>query len=317
MKIAILGKWHKYCSYYLHGMLEGSIQNGHSAMGVEFITGGVGTARTALINYNPDIIFCHMTFSDEGERKENKMDMLETVKKRCSSRIFHQMGDPRTEPRYKKDCSSFLDGLLVSHREVDKFKVNNVPIYYFPYGTLKGEFCKRKLIKHKLAFAGSYPNSNERYTERNTLLSRLDEQFGITFYPKKNGANTTFMTNKLASKVGAFVNILSNYDIKDFLSLRPFQFIGAGALSIQKDMDGLDKVFIDEKHHLVFDNIKVDEVLDKYKYFVEDHPEKGEKIRRAGYEYCQKYHNYKNRVNDILEVISGEREEVRYTLEDF
>jgi len=111
------------------------------------------------------------------------------------------------------------------------------------------------------------------------------------------------------------VNVFARHDIKGYFSRRPFQFIGTGALSLQKRFNDCDSIFIDKKHHLIFDS--VDEFCSLFDYYVKRNPEEGMKIRQEGFEFCQRNHNYRNRMSDLMEVLSGKRDCVRYRLEDF
>ena len=317
MRIAILGKWHKYSSYFLHGCLEGSIQNGHSAMGIEFIDCDLDVTRSALMHYRPNLIFCHMLLSDAGSSIKDKLEMLSDIKAKHGCKTFYQLGDPRTLPRYDGDISKAVDYALIAHREWDKFSHWKVPIIYFPYGCLKQDCIIEREMKYRLVFAGTHESKNPLYEDRTKFLNQLKSKHMIALFPRKNEYNTTFITAKLSASAGAVLNILGRHDIKDFLSLRPFQFIGAGAFSIQKRLNGLDEVFIDKKHHICFDNYDIEEIENILKYYLDDHPEERNKIRKEGFDFCQKNHNYKNRIQDLLEIIEGKRTEVRYKIEDF
>ena len=318
MKIAAVGKWHKYSSYFLHGVVEGAIQNGWSAMGVDYVDGGLELAKSALRSYKPDFIFCHMLFSDDGPKVQDKLKLLRGIKKYTGSKIFYQMGDPRIIPRHPEcKVDDLIDAVLIAHQEHEQFSSYGVPIIYWPYGTLKMDFPKKKENRYEMLFCGSYPSESWLYQERTRFISAMVKTKMLKTLPEEGMSNTTFVTNELASIAGAFLNILGKHDINMFLSLRPFQFIGAGALSIQKYLKGIEKVFVDRKHHIVFDNFDVKEVLNLYKYFVVKHPEKGETIRREGWEYCQQNHPYLIRMKDVIDVFSGKRDRVRYLLEDY
>lgn len=320
MRIAILGKWHRYPSYYLHGMLEGFIRNGHQAMAIEFIDAGLSMVETALRIFKPNLVFCHMLFSDEGNKSDDKIELLLRLKKSLGFRVYHQLGDPRLLPRWKKEVEGglkdVLDGILIAHKEWEAFSSAGVQLIYFPYGTLKMDFQELGDIKYKLVFMGTYPSDSWLYQKRTRFLTRLKEYDLITF-PSPDQDNTTFITSEIARRTAAFVNILGDNTVKGFLSLRPFQFIGAGCLSFQMRLDEIDDIFIDKEHHLVFDDYDENQVMDLYRYYCEKKRSEGEKIKRQGYAYCQEFHNYQVRTKDLLEVLDGKREKVRYKLEDF
>ena len=318
MKIAILGKWHRYPSYFLHGSLEGAIQNGHQVMGIEFIDLGIDNVKTALTLFSPDLILCHMLFSNEGVNSiGDKLELMKWARKKLGAKVFYQMGDPRIIPRYSGDISEAVDGVLLAHQDWENFGVLNTQLIYWPYGCLYQAGIEQREKRYKMIFAGTYNSTNYLYQDRTRFLRKLEATGVLKLFPDKGEPNTTFITPYLCSVSGAVLNVLGRHDIKFFLSLRPFQFMGAGGLCIQKRLDGINEVFEFEKHYLVFDTYNIDEVLDLYKFYVEEHPELGEKIRRTGFEYCQKNHNYRIRIADLLDVIAGKRQRVRYLLEDF
>jgi len=318
MKIVALGDWHNYNSHFLHGVVEGSIQNGWHAMGVDYINVDLLKVKKTISDYDPDYIFCHMLFSDQGNKRAEKMGMVQEIKKKGRTRIYYHMADPRIIPRCDEDISGVVNGVLIGGMDWDGFQNWKVPLYYWPYGCFQQDKVEERECRFDLVFTGNL-SGGYLYQDRTIFLKKLIKEWKkLTVIPNKNyHKNTTFSTDELASITRAVINICGRHDINMYFSIRPFQYIGAGAFCINKYSKGIETVFTDKIHHVVFNEFDMKEVVDLYKYYVETCPDQRNKIRMAGFEYCQKNHTYRVRMKDIMDVFTGKRKRVRYLLEDF
>jgi len=317
MKIIALGKLYNYKSFFLQGVIEGTTQNGWEAIPLEFIDEPLDRIKEIIISNKSDYIFCHMAFSNEGSKQDSKLQMLREVKEKTGTKIFYHMGDPRVMPRYEGNVSNVFDGALMGSVEWEGFKIWGIPLYYWPYGCFKQDKMIEREQIYDLIFTGTL-SINYLYQDRTRFIRMLGEHFNLEIFPSDNHPeNTSFDTSKMSALTRGVINVQGRHDIDMYFSVRPFQYCGAGALNFQMYGKGMEKVFEDKKHLLFIRGFNVDEVKELYKYYIEDHPKEGHKIREQAFKYCQKNHTYQIRMKDLIEVIEGKRDRVRYLLEDF
>jgi glycosyltransferase involved in cell wall biosynthesis len=94
-----------------------------------------------------------------------------------------------------------------------------------------------------------------------------------------------------------------------YTSNRLFQALHSGAFLLQQTIPGLTKFlgFENGKHLVQWSNL--DELQLMIEYYLKN-PEQREEIARAGKEFCDKYHSFKNRVDEfdkMVQEVSGKK----------
>jgi len=109
--------------------------------------------------------------------------------------------------------------------------------------------------------------------------------------------------NKLVSTLKIVVgdSVQSPY----YWSNRIYEMLGRGAFLIHPMIKGLDKEFIPYKHFIPYQYGDFKGLKEKIDYFLHKDEER-EKIRRAGFEYCKKYHTYQIRTKQLIETLENE-----------
>jgi|TARA_Y100000310_G_C20697249_1_gene826588 hypothetical protein len=335
-----LGKYSRWTSFMLHGVIEGSIRLGHQALPLEIQpTGNVRPRehKEGLINkikqFKPHFIFCHSIFNEGGESVWGIHEVLKYARTKIGSKVFYHMGDPRQEPRFADKITEWVDmglfnvkGYTADNSEkidlLDKFsQIWGIPCYYWPFASWH---CNER-PKHndpnpyESVFAG-HMSTHPRYLQRTKFLKLCQDSKIL----KTKIANTTwdtqthFFNSEVATKSKAIIGYTAKVDKLDmFLDARSFIFGGYGALVFQKKTKGVETIFENKKHLILFEHNDIESLEGLFNHYVNKYPDEAEGIRRNAFEFIQKNHNYMNRVQDVIDIVNGKRDRCRYLLTDF
>ena len=127
---------------------------------------------------------------------------------------------------------------------------------------------------------------------------------GIKTFPTKETGNTRFQTAELASSANTVLGVQMGKNIKGYQDVRPFQYIGAGALYFHDKHESMDMFFDDKKHYVSYEANNTSDLIEKYNYYMNDRREYM-KIRINGFNFCQKHHSTKQRVENIFRYFEG------------
>ena len=107
-----------------------------------------------------------------------------------------------------------------------------------------------KTYKCNMAFTGGLDNS-VHHQERKNFINGL-KPIGIKLFPTAETGNTRFQTAELASSASSVLGVQMGKDIKGYQDVRPFQYIGAGALYYHDKHPSIDMFFEDGKHYISY-----------------------------------------------------------------
>src|SRR3989338_4873264 len=315
LRIATLGDWNNYLSYFLMGTMEGAVRNGAWFRPVSLFGQSLEQIEDQIFFFKPHILFCHCIFNTQPHNRNHVFELLRRVKKSGTMVCYHA-GDARTEPRYDGDVSGFVSLALVNHHLLEKFSsLMKVPAHYWPYACLYQEDITEPDPRYacEVAFTGALAKDEGHvHRERTEFISQLKKKIGVRVFPDRFSGNTSFQTPEVAASAGGMLDVQMRDDIPMYLSVRPFQYIGAGALFFHDDNDHINPIFEEGRHYVGYQKCDVDSFLEKYRYYVEDHPQNGRRIRREGFEYCQRYHSSRERVKFVIDLYHGRPARFRY-----
>lgn len=319
IRIAVLGDWDLYFSYFLNGMQEGAIRNGCWFRPLN-IRSPWDKIRENIWEFRPDILGCHMIFSKEPHGPEKHLMEFAKFKKTLNTAIFYHAGDVRTEPRYPDDISKSIDFCLVNQTEsLSKFSNYwKVPCYYWPYGCLHQDSIAAVdgRFEHNLVFTGrlsSSPTSIHR--QRTEFIEKIQALMPITTYPNKEYPDTKLLTAEISASAKAVLGVCTGYDIAGYMDVRPMQYPGAGAFLLQRRYKGMERVIVDKQHMVLFRSDDPNNFVELYNDWMAK-PKEISRIRKSAFEFFQKYHSYERRVQDILNLVYGVATNTRVFLED-
>jgi len=314
LRAVILGDFANYLSYFTYGALEGAIRCGVWTRPVYLFNQTLDKIESQIDFMKPHFILMHCVFNrfppggnlkTHPHYREQVFDLLRKIKKKYGTKIIYHMGDARTEPRYSYDISDFIDFALINHNLTKKFSdIWKIPCFHWPYMclyqcTISDQDSKFKCV---LAFTGLL-GDNEHHFSRNQFIQKLRDKLNIKIFPNQETGNTRFQTADLASSAKAVLGYQMGKNIPLYLDVRPWQYIGAGALYFHDKCDAMDYFFEDNKHYVSYERDDIDSFMEKYNYYIDKYPGKGNKIRGEGFLYCQKHHSTKERIQSVLNLL--------------
>lgn len=336
-RILVLGKYSRWVSFMLHGVIQGTIQNGWQALPIEIEPVGSNKPKEhkqGLIDkidrFQPHIIFCHAIFGEGKESFYGVLDVLKYAREKYTTKVCYHMGDPRDNPRFNDDISDWIDiGLMnvetlieennVRTNLLEKFgDVWKIPCFYWPFGCWQmNEFPQPIKSNLRTIFVGSM-STNKRYLHRTEFITECKNSSILKTQLMNEQGQTHFYNSELVRPSDGVIGFTAKVDrLEMFLDARSFIFGGYGGLVFQRYTNGAETILKDREHIIYFKSDDVSELEDLYKYYVNDYPEKGIRIREQAFDYIQKNHNYKNRVSDVVDILEGARDRCRYLLTDF
>ena len=317
LRICGLGDYRYYYSYFLYGITEGAIRNGAWFRPVSLVGQSLVAVEGQIRWFKPHILLCHMIFNKEN--REQVFELLRKIKKDGTIIIYH-LGDARAQPRYVGDISDIVDFVLMNHGLLKEFSnIWKVPTYHWPYMSLyqKDIAEKEKQFSANVVFTGTLARSEgDIHTERTLFIEKLKERINVTVYPCLGMTNTRFQTAEVATSANVIMNVQMAREIPLYLDVRPFQYIGAGALYFHDESEAMDKFFKDGVHYVKYKRGDVDDFVSKYNYYVKKKPKEGNKIRRQGFKFCQTFHSTKERMEFVIDIATGKDVKNRIYLED-
>uniref|UniRef100_A0A6M3IH30 Putative glycosyltransferase n=1 Tax=viral metagenome TaxID=1070528 RepID=A0A6M3IH30_9ZZZZ len=297
--------------------MEGAIRNGAWVRPVYLFQGNLGEVMMQIKWFKPHLILAHMLFNTKPHNIEDVLDMLCGLRRRGIKVVYH-CGDAREEPRYKNKIDDVVDFVLLNHGLLDKFsKIWNVPTYHWPYPCLyqKGIADFDEEFKHPVVFTGQLSDAGV-HSNRTKFVKKLKEKIDVMVYPNSEIGNTRFLTAEVASSADTILGVQMERQIPQYMDVRPFQYIGAGALYFHDDCAQMREFFKSDKHFVEYKTGDVDDYIKKYEYYVEKHPDKGQKIRLEGFTFCQSFHGTADRIKYVMDIASGKEVENRIYLRD-
>lgn len=314
LRIACLGDYTGYFSWYLHGIMEGSILNGAWFRPIN-IRQPLETIEEQINYFKPHLMFTHMILGEEVKHEYGRYERsqlhnsIRNVRNKWGIKIAHQEGDPRGELRFGDNIANLIDIGLLNHSMLDKFTPWGIKCVHWPYFSMtQQDFCdKNSLVECDVAFTG---NVSQRLPEhqhhgRYEFIKALGERLKVKTFPNDVIGNSRFYTPEISSSAKAVLGIHQGFNLHGYLDTRPFQYIGSGALYFHDHCEAINQFFEEGKHFVGYNRFDANDFVEKFDYYTRENPEAGNKIRRQGFNYCQKYQTSKHRVGYAIDLLQG------------
>ena len=299
LRIVGLGDYANYYSYFTYGVLEGAIRCGAWFRPVHLFQ-TLDDVKSQIDFFKPHIILAHCIFNRRPHKREDVFQLLSDFRRKYGTKIYYHMGDARAEPRYPHDISPFVDGALVNNLELDKWSsIWGVPCIHWPYMALYQKAMAEPDDRFfaDVVFTGSLGAKEGYHAERTSFIDELKELLNVKTYPDEVWGNSRFLTAEVSSSSKAVIGTQMGGGVEGYVDVRPWQYIGAGALYFHERHPSMDYYFREDYHYVAF--TEIEEFLNKYNWYL-DHPVAAKAVRAAGFEYCQKWHNTMHRMNRVL-----------------
>lgn len=300
-RVVVLGNIQNYYSHFLYGALEGSILNGAWAKTVQLIGRSIKDIREEIDFIKPNYLLFHMAF---GPLRMDVLHYFTEIRKKYGTKVMYHCGDARSTPRYPHDISQFVDLGLVNHGEYENFsEIWNIPTLHWPYFA----FNQHDIVdvdprfEGGLAFTGDLLASKHHGPRRN-FIQGIKNILPMRLYPTPETGNTRFLTAELSSSADGVLGMQMGTNIDLYQDVRPFQYCGAGSLYFHDQCEAMDIFFEPYVHYIPY---KRDNPRDLKEKFNEWSKNKSGKIRREGFEFCQRHHSSKQRIKSVFNYFEG------------
>ena len=207
--------------------------------------------------------------------------------------------DFESNPRFKCDYVFSTDG---GHQE--KFMQLRVNHHVLRQGIYEensyiGE--SKEHLKSDIIFVGTF--SPALHGLRKEMIDNLQNTFKEKFkWWGKSGANEIRGPDLNDLYASTKIVIGDSAPSSNYRSTRIYDVLGRGGFLIHSAIEGLEKEFKYYEHFVPFEYGNFADLKKKIEYYVE-HDREREQIRKDGFDFCRKKHNFKSRCIKLLETI--------------
>jgi len=168
--------------------------------------------------------------------------------------------------------------------------------YWLPYACDPETHKKFSLPKiYDVVFVG---NTNPKvYPERVKLLKLIGEKINLKVFSGVYGEDL--------AKIYSQAKIVFNKSANGEINMRVFETLSCGSLLVTDRLNseaGLEELFQDKKHLVLYDNEK--DLLEKIDYYLKNESER-EEIALIGQKEVHSKHTYEHRTEEVLKKIQG------------
>jgi len=291
--------------------VQGTFLNGGLARAISLEKNSVNEIWEQINFFKPHIILAHTIFDNKPYREQLFNILRKSRSRGC--KVGYHAGDARGEPRYPHSIRDIVDFVLLNHwPHMPSYDVWQVPMYHWPYMALNQTDISKPdpLYINDLVFTGSLQN-NQHHAPRAAFIEQLRSKVNVKTFPDPVVGNTRFQTPEVAASAGGVLGFQMGLDITGYQDVRPFQYIGAGALYFHDKHPSMDKFFEDGTHYISFERDNITDFYSKWQYYKEN-KEIAKKIRENGFYYCQEHHSSKSRVKQIINIVEGKPNSLYY-----
>ena len=316
MKILGIGHYNElsYMSTHWLGHVEAFKKLGHDFTYWHYDKNYIEEMLNKIKDINPDIVILGISDVFKGDflEKLRPLTKAKIVWWYCDFTDYENFGDKDV---IRRPVDKLIDYIFITNREQIPFyqnKLNIDKVYYLPQACLKREKIEELVsqYKNKLVFVGQVDYGGIR-TERVDLLNYIRKNHPeLKLYPNSDltkkqsyGVHHLFYPSVEITLGHSWHN-----DADMYTSNRLFIVLGNGGFYLCNRFKNMEEMWGIGKHLDVFDN--KEEAVEKIKYY-QSHPKEREEIRKCGFEYVQKYHNYTIRLQNLLDIVNEKNEQIK------
>lgn len=308
MKVVLLGNTNLNYSWFIKTHRQGLKLNDVEVVEIDYKSNNLLNIKQMLLKTKADYVFEHLSFHSHINPIGNILQMSKEVKDKVGTRFVHFCNDARWEDRYMGDISDVYHMAFVgTHPMVRNCQPAwKIPVYYSPYSTLTYKKMAKpvKDLAFKIpVFTGS-PNAHRTGWQDNRakFIEDLQKKMNIKIFKTQSAQDLRSRTPELSVSAIAILGLCVGYEIDGYIDVRPFQYMGTGALFIARKFKDMKMYFPDYIYFPFkgYNNDSIQAIKDHFERIKKMTEEERNKIRKTAFEFTQKTHSSKQRIKDVL-----------------
>lgn len=305
MKAVIYGNTKLQYSWFFKTFKQGLELNNHNVYLIDYRSTPPANAYRMLEKIKPHVCFTHLTFH-KIYSSDVIMNMYRDCRRKLGIKMVHVLMDAREEPRYNSNISHAFDCALLSQtKNLEKFKNYwRIPVHYFPYCSLtyKNMAPVVKSLQFKEPVFTGNPMAHE---DRIAFLAKLQKLMSIRTFVTQSANDLRHLTPELSSSAWAILGLCTGYDIDGYMDVRPFQYLGAGAVMIMRKFKGMDNEIPPDLYYSFDSYSQADAELVKEIYNKKCYQKNNIEMRQKAFNFIQQNHSSKVRLKAIMEAVTN------------
>lgn len=317
-KAVILGNTKLGYSWFYLTHKDGLQKNGWEVLEIDYKSTPLDRIRDILISHKVPYVFTHLSFHENVHPTPIVLQMYREVYKKVGTKFIHTLNDARTVDRYMSDVQGAIHAAFVGNTAcIDACKnAWNIPVYFSPYSSLTYDRMAKPV--KKLAFQEPvFTGSPGAHRDRSSFIQKLKDRIPVKIVQTQSHGDLRHQTPQLSVSAKCILGLCTGYDIDHYIDVRPFQYMGTGAVLIARKFKHMDDIIPEYLYYPFngYSNSDADYVKKMYEKFIKNSD--NSLTREEAFKFIQKYHSAKVRMSDVINVLDGKREKVRAFKWDF
>jgi hypothetical protein len=306
LKAVILGNTKLNYSWFVLTYRQGLKLNNVDVYDIDYKSTPIESIKKKLIDIRADYCFTHLSFHQNINPIGKVLQLYKDVNRTVGTKFIHTLNDARTEDRYMGDISDSIYMAFVGNLNCLETcsKAWNIPVFYAPYSSLTYDKMS-KPVKDLCFKDPVFTGSPTAHPDRSNFIKKLQKYTSIKIFQTQSKQDLRNRTPELSVSSHAILGLCTGYDIDGYIDVRPFQYLGTGAVLIARKFKNVDHILPPDIYY-PFDGYTEDDakkVVDIYKNKCFN--KENNLLRDKAFNYIQQNHSCKVRVKSILDILKG------------
>lgn len=308
MKVLILGNTKLMYSWFVLTYTQGLKLNGHSVYHIDYKSTPLNQLRKMLLNKKFDLVFEHLSFHPHINPVEKVLEVFSEVATKVGTKFIHTLNDARKADRYMKDVSHAFHCAFVGNLDCLEpcQKAWNIPVFYAPYSTLV--FKEMAKPEPELAFKepvftgspGAHGPGSGYKDDRRAFIQMLQQRMPLRIFKTQSAQDLRHKTPELSASAKCILGLCTGYDVRGYIDVRPFQYLGTGACMIIRKYIDMDNMIPPDLYYPFDGYTQKDADYVKFLFEREIKKTNTMPMQIKAFNYMQQNHNCKIRIGEVL-----------------
>lgn len=146
-----------------------------------------------------------------------------------------------------------------------------------------------------------FTGSENAHKDRKKFIEKLKALMEIKVIQTQGPNDLRNKTLDLSAS-SVILGLCTGYDVDGYVDVRPFQYLGAGAVMIMRKFKGMDEL-IPEDLYYSFDSYDDPQIVKQH--WDEIQKTGNLRLKRRVFDYMQQHHSSKVRIKQIIDILKG------------